>query len=79
MSASDTTTRLIVLAGKKFKVDSAGFKPDDDFFDSLSIDSVQSLELLSEIELEFDVEIPDYELQGVKTFSALAQVIDDRR
>jgi acyl carrier protein len=76
---SDTVQRLISLAGKKFKVDSSGFKPEDDFFDALAIDSVQSLELLSEIELEFDVEIPDYELQGVKTFVALAQVIDDRR
>lgn len=76
---SDTLQRLIALAGKKFKVDPTGLKPEADFFDALGIDSVQSLELLSEIELEFDVEIPDYELQGVKTFSALASVIDDRR
>ena len=76
---SDTTGRLIALAGKKFKVDAARLGPEDDFFDALAIDSVQALELLSEIELEFDVEVPDYELQGVKTFSALAQVIDDRR
>jgi acyl carrier protein len=76
---SDTVQRLIALSGKKFKVDSSGFTPESDFFLVLGIDSVQSLELLSEIELEFDVEIPDYELQGVKTFVGLAQVIDDRR
>ena len=76
---SETVPRLIALAGKKFKVDSSKFGPEDDFFAALGIDSVQALELLSEIELEFDVEIPDYELQGVKTFVALAQVIDDRR
>ena len=76
---SDTVQRLITLSGNKFKVDSAGFSPELDFFDALGIDSVQALELLSEIELEFDVEIPDYELQGVKTFGGLAQVIDDRR
>lgn len=76
---SDTVQRLIALSGKKFKVDPSAFEPESDFFDALGIDSVQSLELLSEIELEFDVEIPDYELQGVKTFSGLAQVIDDRR
>lgn len=76
---SDTMQRLFSLAGKKFKVDTSGFKPEDDFFASLGIDSVQALELLSELENEFDVEIPDYELQGVKTFAALAQVIDDRR
>jgi acyl carrier protein len=76
---SDTTTRLISLAGKKFKVDSTGLQPEQDFFDALGIDSVQALELLSELEIEFDVEVPDYELQGVKTFAALAEVIDARR
>lgn len=76
---SDTVKQLIVLAGKKFQVDPGGLAPEQDFFDALEIDSVQALELLSEVELAFDVEIPDYELQGVKTFSALAQVIDDRR
>jgi len=76
---SDTVQRLIALSGKKFKVDATDFTADADFFDALHIDSVQALELLSEIEIEFDVEIPDYELQGVKTFGALAQVIDDRR
>lgn len=76
---SDTTQRLITLAGKKFKVDAAGLEPEQDFFDALGIDSVQALELLSELEIEFDVEVPDYELSGVKTFAALAEVIDARR
>jgi len=76
---SDTVQRLITLAGKKFKVDSDKLTADDDFFDALGIDSVQALELLSDIEMEFDVEVPDYELQGVKTFSQFAAVIDDRR
>ena len=76
---SDTVTRLIQLAGKQFKVDPAGLRPEDDFFEKLRIDSIQALELLSELEQEFDVEIPDYELQGVKSFAALAAKIDQRR
>ncbi len=76
---SDTITRLIQLAGKRFKVDPAGLRPEDDFFEKLRIDSIQALELLSDLEQEFDVEIPDYELQGVKSFSALAAKIDQRR
>jgi acyl carrier protein len=47
-------------------------------FESLGIDSVQVLELLSELELEFDIEIPDYELRNVKTFAELGRVIDRR-
>jgi acyl carrier protein len=76
---SDTTSRLITLAAKKFKTNPEQLGPEDDFFDSLGIDSVQALELLSDLEIEFDVEVPDYELSGVKTFAALARVIDDRR
>ena len=76
---SDTSSRLIALAAKKFAHDAAQLKPEDDFFAALGIDSVQALELLSDLEIEFDVEVPDYELQGVKTFAALARVIDDRR
>jgi acyl carrier protein len=76
---SDTIPRLIALAANKFKTPAERLSPQDDFFDALGIDSVQALELLSDLENEFDVEVPDYELQGVKTFAALAQVIDDRR
>ncbi len=75
---SETTEKLMRLAAKKFKVDGSGLKPEQDFFDALGIDSVQALELLSEVELEFDVEVPDYELQGVNTFAQLASVIDQR-
>lgn len=75
---STTVETLMQLAAKKFKVDPTGLAPEDDFFDKLGIDSVQALELLSDLEIELDVEVPDYELQGVKTFTALAEVIDER-
>jgi acyl carrier protein len=53
--------------------------PADDIFDRLGIDSFQAVELMSDLEIEFDVEIPDYELQGVRTFAGLAAKIDERR
>ena len=42
------------------------------------IDSFQAMELMTDLEEEFDVEIPDYELQGVTTFRALAGVLAAR-
>jgi acyl carrier protein len=78
MSRPDTVERLIELAAARFKVAAAGLSAQDDVFESLGVDSVQVLELLSELEQEFDVEIPDYELRGVKTFGELAAVIDQR-
>ena len=76
---STSLDRLIQLAARRYSVDAAGITPHDDIFDKLGIDSFQAVELMSELELEFDVEIPDYELQGLKTFSALAAAIDKRR
>jgi acyl carrier protein len=76
---SEVLDRLIRLAAKKYGADASALKADDDVFETLGIDSFQAAELMSELELEFDVEIPDYELQGVKTFGALAGAIDKRR
>jgi acyl carrier protein len=71
--------RLIALAAERYGKDPTKLGADDDVFESLGIDSFQAVELMSELELEFDVEIPDYELQGVKTFGQLAETIDKRR
>ena len=76
---SDVLDRMITLAAKKYSVDATTIKPTGDVFETLGIDSFQAAELMSELEMEFDVEIPDYELQGVKTFSGLAGVIEKRR
>lgn len=75
---SDTQTKLIELAAKRFGRDPSGLRPDDDFFDALGIDSYKAMDLLTELEEQFDVEIPDYELQGVNTFAGLTEVIERR-
>lgn len=76
---AEVLDKLISLSAKRYDADASAIKAEDDIFDKLKIDSFQAVELMSELEMEFDVEIPDYELQGVRTFGALAQVIDKRR
>lgn len=75
---SATVDTLIGLAASHFKVDRSTLSADADVFESLGIDSVQVLELLSEVELSFNVELPDYELRDVRTFAQLAERIDQR-
>jgi acyl carrier protein len=72
-------TRLIALAASRFGKDASTLSEGDDLFDSLGIDSLQAMDLLTDLEDEFDVEIPDYELQDARTFAALASVIARRR
>ncbi len=72
------TQKLFELASKKFGVDQKTLNPGDDLFEKLQINSIQALSLLSDLEQQFKIEIPDYELQDVKTFQELAQLIQNR-
>ena len=69
---------ILTLASTYFKVDRAELSPDDDFFKKLGIDSLQALELLTRLENQFSVELPDYEVQGVSDFRTLAERIQAR-
>ena len=72
-----TEKRLIELAAERFAADVSALKPTQDFFQALGITSIQALDLLTDLEDEFDVEIPDYELQGVVTFEGPAWEMRD--
>ncbi len=78
MSRDVLTTRLLDLAAAKFSRPRASLSAEQDLFDALEIDSVDAMTLLTALEGEFHVEIPDYEIQDVRTFSALADVIARR-
>jgi acyl carrier protein len=73
-----TTDEVLRLAAEHFKVERDQLAPDDDFFKTLGINSLQALDLLTRIEQHFQIELPDYELQGVTDFRTLAQRIQSR-
>ena len=74
-----TLETLKKLAVKRFGAKAEALKADDDLFEVLGIDSLQALDLLTDLEDAFDVEIPDYEVQGVNTLGGLAELIEARR
>ena len=79
MSTADhTLDEVLNLAATHFKVPREQLTPDDDFFKTLKIDSLQALDLLTRLENHFHVELPDYELQGVSDFRTLAERIQSR-
>jgi acyl carrier protein len=69
---------ILNLAATHFKVPREKLTPDDDFFRTLGINSLQALDLLTRLENHFSVELPDYELQGVTDFRTLASRIQSR-
>ena len=73
-----TLNQLLNLAAAHFQVPAAELNPDEDFFKKLRINSLQVLDLLTKLETHFNVELPDYELQGVNDFRTLAERIQSR-
>jgi len=74
----NTLNEVLSLAAAHFNVPREKLTPDDDFFKTLEIDSLQALDLLTRLENHFHVELPDYELQGVSDFRTLAARIQAR-
>ena len=74
----NTTQEVLALAEKHFNLAPGSLSSDDDFFKKLGIDSLQTLELLSRLENHFNIELPDYEVQGVSDFKTLAERIQSR-
>lgn len=75
---STTLNTLIELCARRFNRSPQDLAPAADVFESLGVDSMQVLSLLTELEQHFNVEIPDYELREVRTFEQLAACIDQR-
>ncbi|HXM60507.1 MAG TPA: acyl carrier protein [Terriglobales bacterium] len=73
-----TLEEILDLAAAHFKVPREKLTPDEDFFKTLGIDSLQALDLLTRLEHHFRIELPDYELQGVSDFRTLAERIQAR-
>lgn len=77
-TSNQTLEEILTLAAAHFKVAREKLAPDDDFFRTLGINSLQTLELLTRLENHFHIELPDYELQGVSDFRTLAERIQAR-
>ena len=75
---NQTLEDILALAATHFRVPREKLAPDDDFFKTLGIDSLQALDLLTRLENHFHIELPDYELQGVSDFRTLAERIQAR-
>lgn len=73
-----TLDEVLSLAATQFKIPREKLSPDDDLFKKLGIDSLQALSLLTRLEQHFNIELPDYEMQGVSDFRTLAERIQAR-
>ena len=70
----ETLARIKALAAKEFSIDPDGLDPHAPL-DSLGIDSLSFIEFMFKVEEEFDVQVSDEDLKGIKTLADLERQV----
>ncbi len=63
---------------EQFDVDEDSITPETTLADDLGADSLDVVDLLMSIEDEFEVEIPDEDVENIKTVGALVEYIESK-
>lgn len=73
MESMDRIKKLIV---KQLGVDESKITENSSFLDDLGADSLDIIDLIIEIEEEFNIEIPDKEMEKIKTVGDVIKYLD---
>ncbi len=68
--------KLKAILSDQFDVDEDSITNDTDLSEDLGADSLDVVDLLMSIEDEFEVEIPDSEVENIKTVGAIVAYIE---
>ena len=69
--------KVKVILAEQFDVDEDSLQNDTDLQDDLRADSLDVVDLLMSIEDEFDIEIPDEEIENIRTVGELVNYIEN--
>lgn len=69
--------KVAALLAAQFEVDASSITADTDFVEDLSADSLDVVDMLMSLEDEFDVEIPDSEIENIHTVGDLVSFIEE--
>ena len=68
--------KVKAILAEQFDVDEDKITADTDLQEDLGADSLDVVDLLMSIEEEFDVEVPDEEIENIKTVGTLVSYIE---
>jgi len=69
--------KVKVILAEQFDIDEDTLQNDTDLQDDLGADSLDVVDLLMSIEDEFDIEIPDEEIENIRTVGELVNYIEN--
>ena len=71
--------KVKAILSEQFDVEEDTITTDTSIADDLGADSMDVVDLLMSIEDEFEIEIPDDEIENIKTVGALVKYIEDHQ
>lgn len=69
--------KIAAILSAQFEVDAEKITMDTDFAEDLNADSLDVVDMLMSLEDEFDVEIPDEEIESIHTVGDLVSYIEE--
>ena len=69
--------KVKIILAEQFDIDEDSLQNDTDLQDDLGADSLDVVDLLMSIEDEFDIEIPDEEIENIRTVGELVNYIEN--
>ena len=77
MAASNVQDRVIKIVAEQMGVDKAKVAPETTFVNDLGADSLDTVELVMELEDEFDISIPDEDAEKIQTVGQAIKYIEE--
>tara|TARA_B100002019_G_scaffold293212_1_gene319392 strand:- start:5403 stop:5633 length:231 start_codon:yes stop_codon:yes gene_type:complete len=71
------TDIVIKLVAEHFDISKDTVKVESDVFDDLGADSLDSIELVLELEKNFDIEVTDDEIDNIRTVQDIIDLVDN--
>ena len=71
-------SKIKSILSSQFDIEESKISLDTSFVDDLGADSIDIVDLLMSLEDEFDVEIPDEEIDNISTVGEVVAYIEDR-
>ena len=76
MAANNVQERVVKIGAEQMGVDKVKVAPETSFVNDLGADSLDTVELVMELEDEFDISIPDEDAEKIQTVGQAIQYIE---
>jgi acyl carrier protein len=72
------TEKVNSIIGERLGVDNTSLVPEANLLDDLGADSLDVVELVMALEEEFNIEVPDEDVEGIRTIGDIVQYVGSR-